>query len=468
MKKFFMLIAAALTSIASFSQGFSYEYEGVSLKYRVIDQYNDQGVTVLGLTDPESLSLNGGYLDIPSKVFWYDRWYDVTEIQDKAFEDISALRVLTLPNTLITVGRNAFKGCSLEDLVIPNSVYLIQPYAFYGNPIEELILEEGALDIDIKSTSFDFDKITYAYLGRPYSEYYGQQMTGLKFLMLGNSITEIPDHAFAGLKNLSELTFGSSVRSIGKSAFEGCPIGNILFLSPALESIGERAFANIAVKTIYMGPALRRIGASAFEGGSLTQVYISAEWPPLVGENAFSGDSWNLGVQGKLEEYKSASGWKDATAIGNLIGTISKMEYSGPEVFTGQPGNRFDLSNYVKTLPRGRHLFWRTTDPDIATVNTDGIMTLQNGITDPEAECEIITETIYADAPIAKIRVSGNKFAGIGEIASDNSETAAIDFAAPYEVYSIDGRRAGNSIDGLAKGIYVIRQGNNSKKFIAR
>ena len=417
------------------------------------------------MTEPESISQNGGYLEIPSKVFWYDEWYDVVAIEQKAFENVSALRVVTFPNSLKTIKRNAFSGCSLTDLTFPGSVQDIQPHAFMDNPIEELILEEGPLDIYIPKSAIDFDKITYAYLGREFI--LGGKMTNLVSLTLGNSVTEVPAVEFQGLTNLTQVTLGSSIVSIGKSAFEGCPIGNLIYLPPALESIGDRAFADSAVKTVYMGSALKKIGNSAFEGCNLQQIYISAEWPPLLGENAFSDYTWSLHVQGKLDEYKWAPGWKDAKSTGSMI-PISKMEYSGPDILTGETGSMFDLSHYVKTIPSGRYLFWKSTDLDIATVTTDGVVTLQNGIADPDAECEIICETIDADAPVVKVKVSGNKYAGVDEIPFGAPEQTAIDYSAPYAVYTLDGRVAGHSVDGLAKGIYVIRQNNNAKKFIAK
>ena len=50
------------------------------------------------------------------------------------------------------------------------------------------------------------------------------------------------------------------------------------------------------------------------------------------------------------------------------------------------------------------------------------------------------------------------EYSGITDIASD------MDASGPLYVFDLYGRQVGQDIDGLAPGIYIIRQGNNSKK----
>ena len=47
-------------------------------------------------------------------------------------------------------------------------------------------------------------------------------------------------------------------------------------------------------------------------------------------------------------------------------------------------------------------------------------------------------------------------------------DVAEIDYSAPYEVYGPDGRLAGHSIEGLPKGIYIIRQNGNALKVMKK
>ena len=54
------------------------------------------------------------------------------------------------------------------------------------------------------------------------------------------------------------------------------------------------------------------------------------------------------------------------------------------------------------------------------------------------------------------------EYSGITDIASD------MDASGPLHVFDLYGRQVGQDIDGLAPGIYIIRQGNNSKKIVVR
>ena len=55
---------------------------------------------------------------------------------------------------------------------------------------------------------------------------------------------------------------------------------------------------------------------------------------------------------------------------------------------------------------------------------------------------------------------------GIEDVVADGVD--AIDFAMPYEVYNLQGALVGQSTDGLAAGVYIVRQGEKSAKVAIR
>ena len=55
---------------------------------------------------------------------------------------------------------------------------------------------------------------------------------------------------------------------------------------------------------------------------------------------------------------------------------------------------------------------------------------------------------------------------GIEDVVADGVD--AIDFAMPYEVYNLQGALVGHSTDGLAAGVYIVRQGEKSAKVAIR
>ncbi len=110
---------------------------------------------------------------------------------------------LVIPNSVTSIGDNAFKGCDgLTSVTIPNSVTSIGRYAF-------------------------------------------QQCSGLTSVTIGNSVTSIRDYAFSGCSGLTSVTIGNGVTSIGEHAFRGCSLGrvilpdNITFLGYNITSVNS-------------------------------------------------------------------------------------------------------------------------------------------------------------------------------------------------------------------------------------
>ena len=101
-------------------------------------------------------------------------------IADGAFWYCDKLTKITIPNTVINIGKEAFCGCSgLVSVDIPNSVRSIGIRAFQGcNWLEEMLI--------------------------------------------GSSVASIGDSAFSGCSNLASITIPKSVTAIGKDAFKNC------------------------------------------------------------------------------------------------------------------------------------------------------------------------------------------------------------------------------------------------------
>ena len=86
------------------------------------------------ITNEYAPAIKGTYppaLTIPSKVYVDKTAYTVTSIGDYAFDSISFLTSIYIPNSVTSIGRGAFNECSgLTTITIPNSVTTIGDDAF--------------------------------------------------------------------------------------------------------------------------------------------------------------------------------------------------------------------------------------------------------------------------------------------------------------------------------------------------
>lgn len=72
-------------------------------------------------------------IKVPSSITVNGTSYKVVKIEDGAFANNKVVTKVTLPNSVLTIGKNAFKDCSkLKTITIPGKVNQIGSNAFYG------------------------------------------------------------------------------------------------------------------------------------------------------------------------------------------------------------------------------------------------------------------------------------------------------------------------------------------------
>ena len=129
------------------------------------------------------------------RIYWY-----------RKYNSCSALKEITIPNSVETIGNYAFYKCTslADELVIPSSVKTIGDYAFAeDNKITSITIKGNADGTTIGNYSF-------------------QNATGIKSLDLGN-VTSIGSYAFNNCTSLTDkLTIPDSISTIKNSAFGNC------------------------------------------------------------------------------------------------------------------------------------------------------------------------------------------------------------------------------------------------------
>ena len=246
----------------------------------------------------------------------------VTSIGNNAFYRCSGLTSVTIGNSVTSIGNSAFYDCYyLTSVTIPNSVTSIGEGAFYGC--------SGLTSVTIPNSVTSIGNRAF-YL-----------CSGLTSVTIPNSVTSIGYNAFDGCSGLTSVTIPNSVTSIGNYAFDGCDIPTVISLIENPFNISTYVFSNNTQKnaTLYVpvGTIEKYKATSGWKeflfmeegtGGTTPTTPQKCEKPTIAYKN------------GKLTFYSETEG---ATCLSSITDP-DITSYSGNEV---QLGVTYNISVYA-------------------------------------------------------------------------------------------------------------------------
>ena len=118
-------------------------------------------------------------VSIPATVSIDGKDYRVTGIGNSAFYNCWQLKSLTLPESIETIGTQAFMYVSLSEIILPSSLKTIREYAFYNS-------------------------------------------SAMKTMVIPEGVTTIGNYAFAYMYGLTKLELPATLKDIGTRLIEGC------------------------------------------------------------------------------------------------------------------------------------------------------------------------------------------------------------------------------------------------------
>ena len=171
-----------------------------------------------------------------------------------------------VPAGVEIIGANAFLNSAATEVVIPDSVVDIEEGAFAGSSIRKALIAK------YHPTLTYHDGFLVDTKEQRLIAYWGDSSK----VVIPDGIIEICDRAFANNGFIESVILPQSVRIIGEFAFGRCENLCEIILPDELMKIGEEAFYSCkALKDIRIPDSVQEIGNSAFEDCSiLTSIHI--------------------------------------------------------------------------------------------------------------------------------------------------------------------------------------------------
>ena len=184
----------------------------------------------------------------------------VTSIGNEAFRNCTGLTSIVIPDSVTSIGNEAFRGCSeLTSVTIGNEVTSIGEYAFEECDHLTAVYYTG----DVAGWS----RIAFGYDANPllYAENLYINDSLVTDLVIPNGVTSIGFAAFEGCTSLTSVTIPNSVTSIGEWAFSGCSGLTSVIIPDSVTAIGSRAFNKCTgLSSVTIGNGVATIGSYAF------------------------------------------------------------------------------------------------------------------------------------------------------------------------------------------------------------
>ena len=241
----------------------------------------------------------------------------VTAIAAGAFQDETALKAVSVPDTVTSIGKGAFAGCkNLTSMRTP--VYTCEDAPYFG-----------------------------AIFGAETHEANGYNVPGALTTLVLTAGESIPDCAFYACRNLKVVGLPETLTEIGNFAFYGCQsLAYIATADTALTRVGQNAFTNCsALLALHIPATAQALGFAMLEGcgalESLTLPFAGGSRPTSDG----AADTAYLGYLFGAADYTFSAGFVPYSLI-----SVTLHEGCGD-----LPANTFFECDSVReiTLPEG-------------------------------------------------------------------------------------------------------------------
>ncbi|MCH5228692.1 MAG: Ig-like domain-containing protein [Muribaculaceae bacterium] len=368
-------------------EDFTYSYKGQTLHYTKIDDNYVSTVIYSANKPADNIS---GNLELPAEVYYGGKFYKLKEILPNTFSNSPGLASIKIPNTVTTIGENAFKGCkALTKLEIETgntSLFLysqkddngLSQGLFNDCPLNEIYLGHNITYSDAPFNGGKFlDKLTI-----------GEKVSSLRSDLFGEA-GYLTDVVFEDADaSLSLVTTGTITDGVSKTIyfFENSPIktlylGRNLSYSDVPQS-GYSPFNNKPLESIIIGSKVTALGNNLFKDcNDIKEIDVRATLPPAATSSTFTEYSANLKVPFKsYEQYLDHDIWSKFNIESE--GQPKKVVITAGETIELPVNQEIKLTASADIENGSYDYVWSIEDPEIASLSPERILKgLQEGKT---------------------------------------------------------------------------------------
>lgn len=267
-----------------------------------------------------------------------------------SFADCISLSTINIPEGVKTIGDRAFANCSaLSEINLPSSLTEIGMEAFsncgfvsFTLPKQFTVVPAGMLYLCTKLTTVIFEGDITTIGAQAFAS-----CDALTSFTIPDTVTTVGDGAFSNCKNLETITLPSNeiFTELSKSLFKGCDKLTDITIPASVTEIGEYAFYSCeSLHNITIPEKVTTIGAHAFQGcNSLSSITINGAVKTIQEEAFYSCTS-----------LESITIPESVTTIGESAFALSGLtSFVIPNNVTSLGNNTFSRCNNLNSITMG-------------------------------------------------------------------------------------------------------------------
>ena len=276
---------------------------------------------------------------------------------------LTACKNTVIPNSVTIIGDGAFKGVNMTSIDIPNSVTEIGEQAFYQCP--ELT------SIDIPNSVTEIGREAF------------HECPKLTTAKLSNAITKISSSLFFNCTLLTNVEIPNHVTEIADNAFYNNLGRTSIVIPHSVTKVGGQAFYNCHhVTEVVIGKNVTRIISDGLSlGSSLVSVKCYAPTPPIINKSTFlwweTPKNTTLYIPtGTLSAYQESQYWnifRYYVEFDPVLATSIQQNVTSAYIKQGE--TRQLTATVLPEETDDKTLNWTTSDPSVATVDFNGVVT---------------------------------------------------------------------------------------------